>query len=70
MTPGPTAVTTPARSLPSPDGKVAGNISCIAPVRMAASPGLIPAARTSTTTSPGPGDGMSTSATYNTSRSP
>ena len=55
--PGATAVTTPARSLPSPDGKVAGNISCIAPTRMPASPGLIPAARTSTTTSPGPGDG-------------
>ena len=30
-TPGPTSVTTPARSLPSPDGKVAGQRSCSAP---------------------------------------
>src|SRR5271166_1006218 len=70
VTSGPTALTTPARSLPSPEGNVAGNISCTAPTRMPASPGLMPAARTSTTTSPVPGDGMSISATYNTSRPP
>ena len=45
-------------------------MSCIAPERMPASPGLIPAARTSTTTSPGPASGMSMSATYKTPPGP
>ena len=42
VTPGPTAVTTPARSLPSPDGNVAGNISCIAPTADAGLAGVDP----------------------------
>jgi hypothetical protein len=33
-------MTTPARSLPCPDGKLAGNNSSIAPERIAASPGF------------------------------
>ncbi len=62
VTPAPRALTMPARSLPSPDGNVAGNTLSSAPDRMAASPGLMPAARTSTTTWPSAGSGISTSA--------
>src|ERR1700744_1414448 len=54
----------------SPDGKVAGKPAGSAPLRMPISPGLMPAARTSTSTSPAPGDGRSISATYNSSRPP
>jgi hypothetical protein len=59
----PTSVTTPAMSLPCPEGKVEGNLSLSAPSRIAASPGLIPAALTSTTTSSLPGSRSSTSRT-------
>ena len=39
-TPAPTSSTTPARSLPCPDGNVDGNSSATAPVRMTASLGV------------------------------
>ena len=60
---GPTAMTTPARSLPWPDGKFVGNQLCMAPERILASPGLMPAARTATTTSPAAGSGIGVSVT-------
>jgi uncharacterized membrane protein len=70
VTSGPSSATTPARSLPCPEGKVAGNRSCSAPRRIMASPGLIPAARTLTSTSPGAGTGRGTSRTCRTSMPP
>src|SRR5205814_1910520 len=49
-TSGPTCATTPARSLPCPDGNRAGHWSPSAPERILASPGLMPAAFTATRT--------------------
>src|ERR1700759_1820034 len=69
-TPAPTSSMTPARSLPCPDGNVDGKICAPAPVRMAASLGLMPAAFTRTRTCPFPGTGRSTSSTRNTSIPP
>ena len=68
--PGPSSATTPARSLPSPDGKVAGQSSWRKPSRIPISPGLIAAAFISTSTSPAPGEGRSTSRTSSTSGPP
>src|ERR1700761_507285 len=70
VTPGPTAAPTPARSLPSPDGNVAGHMECSRPSRILASPGLIPAALTWTSTWPAPGSGCGTSTTLRTSIPP
>ena len=70
VTPGPVPATTPARSLPCPDGNVAGHLECSRPSRILASPGLIPAALTWTSTWPGPGTGVGTSTTFRTSTSP
>src|SRR5579859_7932561 len=70
VTPSPVRATTPARSLPCPDGNVAGHRSCSRPARTLASPGLIPAALTWTRTWPGPGSGVGTSTTFKTSTSP
>jgi hypothetical protein len=70
VTPGPVSATIPARSLPSPDGKVAGHLECSRPARILASPGLIPAALTRTSASPGPGAGRGTSTTFRTSIPP
>src|ERR1700730_354781 len=70
VTPGPVSATTPARSLPCPDGNVAGHMACSSPARILASPGLIPAALTWTSTWPGPGTGFGTSTTFRTSTSP
>ncbi len=47
-----------------------GKRSCIAPWRIAISPGLMPAATTRTRTSPAPGERSSTSATFKTSTAP
>src|SRR5215469_15404715 len=68
--PVPSATTTPARSLPWPDGNVAGHRSRKRPARILASPGLMPAALTCTNTCPGPGAGVGTSATVKTSTAP
>ena len=57
VTPGPRRSTTPAKSLPCPDGNVAGHRSCSAPSRIFASPGLMPAALTRISTWPGAGLG-------------
>jgi hypothetical protein len=54
-TSAPTSSMTPARSLPCPDGNVDGNICATAPVRMAASLGLMPAAFTPHENLPVPG---------------
>ena len=62
-TAAPTSSTTPARSLPWPDGNVAGHWSRNTPIRIAFSPGLIPAARTRTSTSSAAGFGRGTSRT-------
>ena len=62
-TSGPSSSITPARSLPCPEGNVEGQRSANTPLRMDASPGLMPAAFTRTRTSPGPGTGRSTSTT-------
>ena len=70
LTPEPSSATTPARSLPCPDGNVAGNTSRTAPERIAASLILMPAALTSTRTSPAPGTGRGTSRTSRTSTPP
>src|SRR5256884_11242 len=70
VTLAPAAATTPARSLPCPDGNVAGHLECSRPSRILASPGLIPAALTWTSTWPGPGTGVGTSTTLRTSISP
>src|SRR5579875_843263 len=70
VTPGPSRSTVPARSLPCPDGNVAGHRSCIRPSRILASPGLMPAALTLTSTCPDPGSGTGTSATSSTSSVP
>src|SRR5580658_1215111 len=70
VTPGPTCSTTPARSLPCPEGNVEGQRSANNPLRMEASPGLMPAALTLTRTFPGPGVGRSTSTTCRTSSPP
>ena len=53
----PTASTTPARSLPCPEGNVAGHCLAKAPSRIAASPGLMPAAFIPMRTCCGPGTG-------------
>src|SRR5580700_1005202 len=66
----PTSSTTPARSLPCPDGNVDGNSSATAPARITASLGLMPAAFTRTRTCPSPGTGRSTSSTRSTSIPP
>ena len=66
VTPGPVCATTPARSLPWPEGNVAGHRSCSRPRRILSSPGLIPAALTSTSTCPSPGTGRGTSSTLST----
>lgn len=63
-------MTTPARSLPCPEGNVAGRRACSAPSRMCASPGWMPAARTSTSTCAGPGTSRGTSSTRSTSIPP
>src|SRR5258708_14310836 len=68
--PWPSSSTTPARSLPCPDGNVAGNIWDRAPERILPSPGLIPAAFTRTRTCPRPGTGRSISTTCRTSTPP
>src|SRR6202453_1851639 len=70
VTPGPASATIPARSLPSPDGKVAGHILSSKPSRIFASPGLMPAALTWTSTSPAAGTGRGTSTTLSTSIPP
>src|SRR6202521_316536 len=70
LTPLPSSVTTPAKSLPWPDGNVAGNMWCNAPLRITASLGLMPVAFTSTRTSPAPGTGRGTSRTARTSMPP
>ena len=70
VTPGPSRSTTPARSLPCPLGNVAGHRACSRPSRIFASPGLMPAALTRTSTCPAPGSGTGTSATLRTSTSP
>src|SRR3982074_1184901 len=70
VTPEPISATTPARSLPCPDGNVAGNRSRTAPARIAASLILMPAALTSTRTSPAPGTGRGRSRTSRTSMPP
>src|SRR5689334_17522892 len=70
VTPGPVSATTPARSLPWPDGNVAGHLACSRPSRILASPGLIPAALTCTSTWLGPGAGFGTSTTFRTSTPP
>src|SRR5690348_14426992 len=70
VTPAPVPATTPARSLPCPDGNVAGHLERSRPSRILASPGLIPAALTWTSTWPGPGTGAGTSTTVRTSTSP
>src|ERR1700733_4362619 len=70
VTPGPSSSTIPARSLPCPEGNVAGHRSANSPFRIEASPGLIPAALTRTKTSPGPGTGRGTSTTCRTSIPP
>src|SRR5580692_3117562 len=70
VTPAPVPATTPARSLPCPDGNVAGHLECSSPSRILDSPGLIPAALTWTSTWPGPGAGAGTSTTLRTSMSP
>ena len=70
VTPGPVAATMPARSLPSPDGNVAGNLACSRPSRILASPGLIPVALTWTSTWPGSGTGRGASITFRTSTPP
>src|SRR6266436_2445224 len=70
VTSGPSCVTTPARSLPSPDGNIAGKRACSEPSRIFASPGLMPAALTWTSTCPGPGGGVGTSTTFSTSTPP
>src|SRR5262249_44599849 len=69
-TPEPVSATIPARSLPCPDGNVAGQRACSRPFRILASPGLIPAALTWTSTCPGPGIGRGTSTTSRTSAPP
>src|SRR5580692_12738334 len=66
----PTSSTRPARSLPCPEGNVAGHRLAKAPSRIAASPGLIPAALIRTRTWLGPGTGRSTSTTRRTSIPP
>ena len=53
-----------------PDGNVAGHRECSSPERILASPGLIPAALTWTSTWPGPGTGVGTSTTLRTSMPP
>src|SRR5260370_21495042 len=70
VTPEPISAATPARSLPCPDGNVAGNRSRTAPERITASLILMPAALTSTKTSPAPGTGRGTSRTSRTSMPP
>jgi BlaI family penicillinase repressor len=69
-TSGPTSSATPARSLPWPEGNVEGQRSANTPCRIAASPGLMPAALTRTRTFPGPGIGRSTFTTCRTSIPP
>ncbi|MEU9993074.1 hypothetical protein AB0E10_41230 [Streptomyces sp. NPDC048045] len=61
-TSAPVSATTPAKSLPWPEGNVAAKRSAGAPERIAASPGLIPAALTLTRTWLGPAAGPATSA--------
>src|ERR1700688_2686983 len=70
LTPLPSSVTTPAKSLPWPDGNVAGNMWCNAPLRITVSLGLMPAALTSTKTSPAAGTRRGTSRTSRTSMPP
>src|SRR6201996_2492536 len=70
VTSGPSLSTTPAKSLPCPDGNVAGHMACSDPVRILASPGLMPAALTLIRTWPGPGSGTGTSRTSSTSTGP
>lgn len=65
-----TSTTTPTRSLPCLEGHVADQLSCSAPLRICASPGRIPAARTSTSTYPGSGVGRATSSTRSASIPP
>src|SRR5438128_6750414 len=62
--------TIPARSLPCPEGNVAGHRLAKAPSRIAASPGLIPAAFIRTRTWLGPGTGRSTSTRWRMSMPP
>src|SRR6267154_1640273 len=66
----PACATIPARSLPCPDGNVAGHRECSRPSRILASPGLMPAALTRTSTCAGPGCGTGTSTTLRTSTPP
>ena len=66
---GPTAVTTPATSSPTGNGRRAGSAP-IAPEMILWSNGLMPAAFTAITTSPGPGCGTSASTTDRTSGPP
>src|SRR5580704_3985501 len=70
LTAGPVSATIPARSLPSPEGNVAGHRASSSPSRILASPGLIPAALTWTRTCPAPGTGRGTSTTFRTSIPP
>ena len=70
VTPDPVSATIPARSLPCPEGNVAGQRACSSPSRILPSPGLIPAALTWTSTWPGPGTGRGTSTTFSTSMPP
>src|SRR5439155_5359837 len=66
----PTSSTIPAKSLPWPEGNVAGQRLANNPFRIEDSPGLMPAAFTRTKTFPGPGFGRSTSTTCRTSSPP
>ena len=70
VTPAPRRSTTPAKSLPCPDGNVAGQRSCRKPSRILASPGLMPAALTRMRTWPGPASGIGTSRTSSTATGP
>src|SRR6202034_2906919 len=68
--PDPSSSTTPAKSVPSPQGKLVGKRDSNSPSLIAISPGFIPAAFTATSSSRGPGTGRSTSTTSSTSGPP
>ena len=69
-TPGPTASTTPAISLPGTSTRGRARPGGVAPRRAAASAGCTPAAITRIRTSPAPGSGVGTSLSDRTSGGP
>ncbi len=69
-TPEPISATYPAKSLPCPSGKWAGQMAAKCPSRIPISPGLVAAVTTATTTCPGPAAGRGTSTTSRTSGPP